>query len=1152
MQEIQASQKLYLMGTPRLEQAGLTVPISRRKSLALLAYLAVTRQPVLRDGLLALLWPRYNTDNARQYMRRDLSILRKIVGNALLPGDRLQIRLATEAGMWVDILAFRDLLAQVARHQHKTRCCSECLLKLEQAVFYCRNEFMAGFGLDDAPAYDDWQSRQAEALRHELAGALKKLLGMLIALGRFDDALPHARRWLALDRLHEPAQRQLMQLFAWSGHINEAAKLFESCRILLRDELGIEPEQETLLLAEAIQTGRLAPPAGTDSGNWHNGPVPERHNPLAPAQPGRTPHNLPPQTTPLIGREEELAELAALLADPARRLINIVAPGGMGKTRLALAAADEHIARNRFPDGIFFVNLAPLTDTAQIMTALADAMSLPLDGSDGQARPPLRQVFDFLQNKKILLVLDNFEHLPAGADLVSELHRDNVGVHILVTSRERLQLREEQLFGLAGLQVPRTETAPNLAEYAAVQLFLQTAGRLSHQYRPSLADLTQIGQLCRAVGGMPLALELAASWVDVLSVSEIVAEIQANLDFLKSELRNVPRRQRSMRAVLAATWRQLGTAEQQLMARLSVFRGGFSRGAAQTVADANLASLFLLVNKALLQYDRKQDRYWIHELLRQFAAEKLASRSEARHQVEAIYCHYYCHLLASKLDELLSANQPQALEQLDLDRDNIDRAWQLAAEQGEREFLYQATDALGYWHEWRGRYASGLARFSAAAASIDVADDLLGVRLLARLLIWQAVFRQIQGAVPAAEKLLRRCLTLLADRPAWETETKSEKAFALLRSGIGGGLPVGQGEALTNYRQSLQLFEELNDKWGIARAREKLGLAQLFNRTDHTEVNRLLSGSLTIYREFGNIRSSSRLLGWLALSASFEGKFEAAERYAADCLQLCRQLGGPADLAYGLESHGMMLGRLGRLDEAQQRLEEVLTINRDLGNRQQGRWTRSNYGELLLMDGRIQAARFQFERAREESIALQADLETSAFDLSNLAAVANETGAFEQALVYARESVDLWLQSGGQNTVAADAYTQLARAQYGLNNVQAAQRNLFDALSRAITGRHFLVLTGGVLPHLAIVLADQDGQQQAIAIDAILARHYPPYSRSEYLNRTLHEFILAKCQELAQERIVMIRERSQHMDPWQLADELLVHISRLGWPDVDG
>ena len=1152
MEGIQSVQKLYLLGTPRLERKGLIVTISRRKSLALLAYLAVTKQPQIRDGLLTLFWPRYSTDHARQYLRRDLSGLRKVVGKALLPGDKKQIRLAAEAGMWVDVLAFCELLALVAKHQHEEAHCSECLPRLEKAVGLYRNDFMAGFGLDDAPAFDDWQSQMAEALRHELAGALKKIISALIALGRFDDALPHARSWLALDPLHEPAQRQLMQLLAWSGHVKEATAQFEASRVLLRDELQVEPESATLRLAEAIQTGRLALPEVSGKGDVRGGPVEENHALFLTALPRRPLHNLPWQTTPLIGREAELTDLSALLANPDKRLITIVAPGGMGKTRLALAAAGEQLTGQLFPHGIYFVNLAPLTATTQIHTALAVAVRLPLEGSDGQARPTRRQLFDYLYSKKMLLIMDNFEHLAEGADLVTELLQEAPGVRILATSRERLHLREEQLYTLGGLQTPEVEIAPEPAEFAAVKLFLQAAVRVSHHYRPSPNDLTWIGKICRDVGGMPLAVELAAGWVDALSIEEIAAEIQFNLDFLETDLRNVPERQRSMRAVLTATWGRLGELEQELLARLATFRGGFSRGAAQTIAGANLRSLFHLANRSLLQYDRKRDRYRIHELLRQFAAEKLAALPESRRQVEAEHSRYYCGLVASHLADLLGEAQPQALELLDQDLDNINRAWQLAVEQGARELLFQAADALGYWHEWRGRYESSLAQFTVAATSIDVTDDLLGVRLLARLLTWQTVFLQIQGNGQASEQLLRRCLALLADHPAWESDTRREKAFALLRSGIGGGLPAGQGEALTNYRQSLQLFEVLNDKWGVARAMEKLGLAQLFIRTNHDEVNQLLAGSLAIYREFGNQRSSSRLLGWLALSASFEGRFEVAERYARDCLQICRQLGNRADLAYGLESHGMMLAHLGHLAQALQRLEEVLAINRELGNREQGRWTRSNYGDVLLMDGRIQEARLQFELARKESIALGADLETRAFYLGKLAAVANEMAAFDQALAYAQQSVAFWLQSGGQNTITASAYTALARAHYGLGKEREAQHDLSIALARAIAGRHFLVLMGDVMQLLAKILADQGDQQQAVAIDALLTRYYPLYSRSDHLIKTHHEPIMAKCQGLNPDIVTRIREQSQQIGPWQFAAEMLAYITQLGWPEADG
>src|SRR5262249_1130986 len=342
--------------------------------------------------------------------------------------------------------------------------------------------------------------------------------------------------------------------------------------------------------------------------------------------------NLPTYPTPLVGRTRELADLARRLDQPHTRLITITGPGGIGKTRLAIALAEPLFPTECSPARVYFVPLAPLRAPEQIVPALAGALDFPLDTGKQHIRSPRQQVIDYLREKQLLLVLDNVEHVLGGADesagaaeLIAALLGAAPRLAILATSRERLKLREEHLYPLAGLDMPGAEDP---SSSSAVALFVQRARALRPDLVPEQDDLSFVAQICRLVEGMPLAIELAAGWVDTLALSDIAAEIARGLDLLATELRDVPARHRSMRAVFDATWHRLGAAHQPVFARLAVFRGGGTRRAVQAVTQATLPQLHAVVGASLLQYDAERDRYTIHELLRQYAAEKLAADPE--------------------------------------------------------------------------------------------------------------------------------------------------------------------------------------------------------------------------------------------------------------------------------------------------------------------------------------------------------------------------------------------------------------------------------------------------------------------------------------------------------------------------------------------
>lgn len=368
-------------------------------------------------------------------------------------------------------------------------------------------------------------------------------------------------------------------------------------------------------------------------------------------------NTLPPQLTPVIDRKEELAQLKQRLLTQNCRLLNLVGPGGIGKTRLALKVAAT--LGDAFPDGVYFALLQAIDAPDLLCTTIADALGFSLAGHTALTE----RLAHYLCDKRLLLVLDNFEQLVAvgGAEMIAGLLCATTHSKILVTSREVLNLQEEWLFPLGGLAYPASSVQPGadpqlawaeLQTYGAIELFVECARRVQPSFSP-VEEMTGLVRICQLVQGMPLALELAASWVKTLPCAEIASEIEGDLSFLSSTLRNTPERHRSMQVVFNHTWQALTHEEQGVFKRLSVFRGGFRRQAAETVAGASLPILSALVDKSLLRCER-DGRYQIHELLRQYAAEQLAHSADDTANARTQHSAYYADFMHQRAEHLMS------------------------------------------------------------------------------------------------------------------------------------------------------------------------------------------------------------------------------------------------------------------------------------------------------------------------------------------------------------------------------------------------------------------------------------------------------------------------------------------------------------------
>ncbi|MFZ1399386.1 MAG: BTAD domain-containing putative transcriptional regulator, partial [Candidatus Promineifilaceae bacterium] len=600
----------------------------------LLAYLATHQgQPQRRDTLAGLLSPDRPDKEALTYLRNRLTRLRSFIGDdsatpPYLDSDRKQITLRTGEDIVIDVVQFAQGVAAVEMHPHRQLAgCPTCLARLEEAVALVRGEFLAGLNFP-SETWQAWLTNQREHLQQQALAALTQLREAKMQLGEWTAVLHLAQRQLQLEPWLEAAHRAIMTAHAQLGDRAAALAQFAQCQQILGDELGVEPEEETTILWERMkEEGGILPSSFSL--------LPSSFSLL----PFPFPGNLPHPTSPFFGREAEQTVLLQRLVDPNYRLVTLVGTGGIGKTRLAIEVGRQ--VQTSFPDGVWFVSLAAVQGGAeQIKIAVGEALGLAQDGKQLTGE----QVLALLRDKQLLLILDNSEVALDDLAFIPEWLRRAPHIAILATSREPLNFQAESVVALAGLPLPMAEA-----------LFAERGQMARADFAVTAENLPQVRHICALVDGSPLGIGLAAAWVRRRSLAQIIAGISQSLDFLSTRLRDVDPRHRSVRAVFEASWQLLEAGEQEVLAALAVFPAGFTAVSAQAIAHATLFDLDTLCEKSLLQQQPEAQRYEMHSLLRQFAADKLAARTP---EVERAFVAYFGQFAQENREEY-AALQPE-------------------------------------------------------------------------------------------------------------------------------------------------------------------------------------------------------------------------------------------------------------------------------------------------------------------------------------------------------------------------------------------------------------------------------------------------------------------------------------------------------------
>lgn len=1207
---------LYLFGAPRLESDGKNLSIGRRKGLAILAYLALRGQPQSREALATLFWPDYDQSGALSNLRRELSRLRSGLGMDLVVADRRQAELATESDLWVDVKQYRRLLDRVAAHgcHFPAEPCPDCLAALQEAVGLQTERFLAGFNLPDCPEFDDWQFFEAEGLSQSLAEALQKLVQRHVQAGEHDEAIRYGRRWLALDPLHEPAHRELMIVFARAGQQAAALRQYKECVRILEEELGIEPEQETAQLYEAIRLRRfplkgdnhillehepawaqfraavhdfLDTPGAAQPPQQRSGvalPSSEAETERAETEPPgaveaveqqpiqtlleMSVSSLPSQATPFVGREREVSELRQMLwRQPPIRLVTLAGPGGIGKTRLATEVAAASAVR--FRDGLLFVPLASLAAAEQIVPAIVQALDVQFREAGNEQEPLLR----YLATRQQLVVLDNFEHLLDGIPLVEQIVARAPAVTILVTSREPLNLSSETVYRLSGLPYPQERAGGSRepADYGAVALLLQQIGRARPGFAPGPAEMQQVVRICQLVQGMPLALVLAASWIELLSLGEIGDEIAGSLDLLEGELRDLPARQRSIRAVFHGSWGMLDEEAQAAMARLAIFRGRFSRQAAQAVGRCSLRVLLALVNKSWLQ--RGDDGFQIHELVRQFAAERLRQLPGGEEDARDAHAAYYAGLLHEQDSLMKGQRQKEAFETVRSVIDQAAAAWRWLVERpgGLNVIVEQMLPALYRHVESLQRSGSLLPLLELALGASTRAGDALTLRailLAAKTAFYRSglpIRFEAMGTVVPFDDQLAEAWALAGQQPIPD--------FWRIVLCYSYGRNVARDEGLSCLRALVEKLRAEGAQWELAFCLHHVGqLIQLRPDDDAnlTESYPYLVEALNILQEVGDGRERGYVLRSLGQHHRLREEFAEAIHYWEEARARLDAVGewsisaflhwhigdtyvqmGDLDAAFAhyrtmsesALAHndsslvGDMLGkesyeaaRYGRLEHSLETKWLALANARAAGDLFTEAWATWEMGELQRLRGEYEEALDWFERSLP-LFTRYGDTTGIAFYHRGLAAVAADRGFHAAAAVNFEESLRK-AQENGHAWSQAYALAGLARASMRMENLVQAKQQLACALDAARdTGDRAITLAA--LAVAAELLARFRQPFMALEVAIFVTSHPVAWTESRAQAEQVRE-----SAELPAGKEAEAERHAQAHDVWSLVEEV--------------
>ena len=864
------------------------------KLTALLYYVAYQGGWVSRDDLVYLFYPDLEEHKARQNLRPLLTKLRRLPWAAGLEVEPTRLRLRWNVP--TDTGAFKDAVEKG---------------RLEEAVGHYRGELLSGFRLSAAPEFDTWLEVERDELQRSWRNVTVTLTEDLSGRGCYRQAAELLHRLYKADPLDETVFRRYFTALASAGQKSDALEVFEAFKKVLDDEVATAPEQETWDLVSRLRSGDLAVA----------GPVPT-------GAATRPKPNRP--TTRFVGRTTEVAEVVTHLREPACRLLSVLGPGGIGKTRLAAEVGG--VLSAEFADGLCFVPFDVVAAPTLMVPTLADALHFTFVAG----RDPEDQLLEHLAPQNLLLVMDNLEHLLEGVSLVTNLLQAAPMLKILATSRERLGLHAEWVYDLAGMRIPDVGSSEEEADFEqadAVELFVQTAKQARADFALN-GDVATVAHICRTLGGMPLAIELAASWLRVLSPDEVAAELAKGIDLLETSLRDLPERHHDLRAVFGASWRRLSEGEQIALKKLAVFQGGSTKEAALAVADASLPLLLGLVNKSFLSFGGR-GRFGQHPLIRRYLLDVMLE-SETLDQTQADHAAYFAAFLQRREAAHQGMTAKTVHAEIVPELPNVRAAWFYALANEREDVLDAMSEGVLEVYTSAGRYEEAEELF-AHAAELRSRSLVHGrvLRNLGHVHNWQleyakaaellnaslAIFREHRAKRDEAVALAYLTLNYsFSSRPSSEVQKLREAATALFRelgdknnearqlSNLAEYYP-DPGQREHAFRIAIRLFREVDGYFGITLTLCNLAFSQATTWGAYREAEALIAEAVSVERARG---MAFRLAWWLNCQGGndlYQGHLEAAETHFHEA----RSIGETLEPGFGMWELEKAVAGLGRL-----------------------------------------------------------------------------------------------------------------------------------------------------------------------------------------------------------------------------------------------
>ena len=924
---------LHLQGSLNISKAGQELSeFGTKKARALFIYLLLENaRSHSRQTLSSLFWSEQSEKLARQSLRQALSNIRKLLGEE----DYLQIssqwvRIQPDVEIWSDTGEIESIVEECKKHHHRDIShCLPCVKRQIRIASLYNGEFLPGFSLQDSILFDEWTILRRERLHQIALKAHGILADYYERRGEFDEALYHAKAQIEMEPWLEETYQQTMRLFYNNGKRSRALAEHKECQRIIKKEFGVGPSKQTEALAKII----------FDESPLRNLLSPSPKEPLV----------------NFVGREAEITEVEEAVAGGTSRLITILGPGGVGKSSLALRIAIRQ--HGLYKDGIYLV---PLGESRDVQFSLSSALGLKT-GASGIS------LCDYLKDKDMLLVLDNFDHLISSAACISEILEEAPKIQVLVTSRERLNLREERVHILRGLSFPKGNSIENRESYDSMALFKQRIVQGNPDFIFSNNLVNTIQSICQKTEGLPLAIEMASSVVVENDGENLLEDLQNELYSEKSKVQNLPERHQSLQIVFSHSWNMLSDEQQRRLMTLAVFKGGFSEEAALAVAGIRKPSLINLVNKSLLRQDESQ-RFSFHEINYQLVSEKLSPEDEGWEKHAQYFAQYLSTYPSTDLLTLLDKEAP-----------NLIAAWKWSLCNRKVVLLQQLLPIISQLFEFRGPLLQGEQLFvDAIAKFIELGShpDFIGELKysLLRIYLAQLRFSEVLDLVgelpPSAKALFAKGQALSAQGRCEEARPILEDALVLARSssdqllemsclrelGNVANRLVEYKAAVTYYSQCLKIAQELEDYRNMSAIQNNWASIE-WDLGDLDAAQARYNEALLTYRKIGNRLGEAKALNNLSNIMADRAEFALSLDYSQQALAIHEEMGNVRGESAVLNNIGATYFLLRDYASARRYYQQALALYRLSENNQASAETLGNLSLLYCLQGNLEDGR---------------------------------------------------------------------------------------------------------------------------------------------------------------------------------------------------